>query len=113
MLLSTMSEEQIMTISWSKLFSLIKDKNGKGCNNGQGTPTAPAYGNPSNHTLGLAVDLDTKMGRGGCPDKAKDQAGWQNCRNKSQTFIQMSKYASEFNIINYDKEPWHWSWNGG
>lgn len=110
LLLSDMSEQEIMSLSWSKMNSKIKTKNGKGCSDS--TPVAAAYGSSaSNHLKGLAVDLtmDVKS----CPASNSSQSGWQNCRNTSKVFNYMNKYASSYGIKNYNVEPWHWSWNGG
>jgi len=108
LLLDSMTEEQIMSMSWNKMNNAIKAKNGTGCS--EQTPVGAAYGSStSNHLKGLAVDLTMDIR---CPAKTNDKSGWQNCKDKSNIFKIMEKYASSYGIKNYDVEPWHWSWNG-
>ena len=109
LLLSDMSEQEIMSLGWSTMNRKIKTKNGKGCSDS--TPVGAAYGSSaSNHLKGLAVDLTMDVN---CPASTSSQSGWQNCKNTSKVFNYMNKYASSYGIKNYDVEPWHWSWNGG
>lgn len=109
LLLDSMTETQIMSMTWGKMNSAVKQKNGKGCSDQ--TPTGAAYGSSaSNHTKGLAVDLTMDVN---CPASTSSKSGWQNCRNTSKTFNYTNQYASSFGIKNYNVEPWHWSWNGG
>lgn len=109
LLLSTKTENEIMSISWSSMNNAIKAINGKGCS--QQTPVGAAYGSStSNHLKGLAIDLKMDIN---CPSSTSSQSGWQNCRNTSKVFNSVNKYASSYNIKNYNVEPWHWSWNGG
>jgi hypothetical protein len=101
------TEEQFKTLSWSEIVAKCKCKDA--------TPTAAVYGvNASNHLLGLAVDLNMQLpAKMSCADKKVDLSAWTKCREQSKVFKAFNLYAKSFNIFNFEREPWHWSHNGG
>jgi len=100
--LEKLGEKRFRTEPWDVLKA-----NGPCLNNDDVGAVEGAYA--SNHLKGLAIDFRLDVP---CSSIGKDLSLYERCRATSLYFKLLTKYASEFSVINLIKEPWHWSHNG-
>jgi len=100
--LQKLGEKRFRTEPWDVLKA-----NGPCLNNDDVGAVEGAYA--SNHLKGLAIDFTLGVP---CSSIGKNRSLYERCRATSLYFKLLTKYASEFSVINLTREPWHWSFNG-